>query len=84
MINSGPSAREVISLQKVDSLLVFEYTCQLKRLLQDGNVGIWIKIHLNLKTTLGLVMKCVAHGWECKKGNPSIFGASLKCIYVLD
>jgi len=34
-INAGPSGLAVISLQKVDSLLDFEYDMKLKRFLQD-------------------------------------------------
>jgi hypothetical protein len=37
---AGPSGREVISLQKVDSLLVFlNVRAELKRFLQDGICG---------------------------------------------
>jgi hypothetical protein len=39
----------VISLQKVDSLIVLEYKRKLKRFLRYEARGIWIKIHLNLK-----------------------------------
>jgi hypothetical protein len=37
----------VISLQKVDSLGIFEYGRKLKRFLRYKAGGIWIKIHLN-------------------------------------
>jgi hypothetical protein len=39
----------VISLQKQDSLLVFDYNWELERFLQCLAGGIWIKIHLNPK-----------------------------------
>ncbi|MGH9990436.1 MAG: hypothetical protein ACREAS_08380 [Nitrososphaera sp.] len=37
---TGPSRREVISLQKVDSLLMLECSGKVKRFLQDGTFGI--------------------------------------------
>ena len=40
---------EVISLQKQDCLLVFDYNWELERFLQSLAGGIWIKIHLNPK-----------------------------------
>jgi uncharacterized membrane protein YraQ (UPF0718 family) len=42
----------VISLQKQDSLLVFDYNWELERFLQCLAGGIWIKIHLNPKTVI--------------------------------
>jgi hypothetical protein len=39
----------VISLQKVDSLVVFDGNEELKRFLRYKAGGIWIKIHLNPK-----------------------------------
>ncbi len=39
-IHAGQSGREVISLQKADSLLVFECKAELKGFLQYGTSGI--------------------------------------------
>jgi hypothetical protein len=44
--------REVISLQKVDSLVVFEGNRKLKRFLRRNARGISIKIYLNRKTVI--------------------------------
>jgi hypothetical protein len=46
----GPSGREVISLQKVDSLLVLVYVREAKKFSALLGGEIWIKIHLNIKT----------------------------------
>jgi hypothetical protein len=47
MMGQRPSGREVISLQKADSLLVLEVS-KAKRFLRRNTGGIWIiKIHLN-------------------------------------
>jgi hypothetical protein len=45
----GPSGREVISLQKVDSLLVLVYVREAKKFSALLGGGVWIKIHLNPK-----------------------------------
>jgi hypothetical protein len=48
--DADSSGHEVISLLKVDSLLVFECNRELKRFLRHNAGGIWIiKIHLNPK-----------------------------------
>jgi hypothetical protein len=49
-IIAGPSGLAVISLQKVDSLLILGYVWKLKRFLGRNAGGIRIKIHLNLQT----------------------------------
>jgi hypothetical protein len=49
-IVASQSGHEVISLQKVDSLLLFlNVTEKLRRFLRRNAGGIWIKIHLNPK-----------------------------------
>jgi hypothetical protein len=48
-IVASQSGHEVISLQKMDSLLLFlNVTEKLRRFLRRNAGGIWIKIHLNL------------------------------------
>ena len=44
---AGPSGREVISLQKEDSLLSFWVQQELKSFLRRNAGRVWIKIHLN-------------------------------------
>jgi hypothetical protein len=49
-IVASQSGHEVISLQKMDSLLLFlNVTEKLRRFLRRNAGGIWIKIHLNPK-----------------------------------
>jgi hypothetical protein len=60
---AGP---EVISLQKEDSLLVFECKGELKRFLHRNAGGIWIKIHLNLRRNFGIFYGSIALFLELK------------------
>jgi hypothetical protein len=57
-IVASQSGREVILLQKMDSLILFlNVTEKLRRFLRRNAGGIWIKIHLNP------MMKCIGTSW---------------------